>query len=187
MRIRISALLMLASTMALAQAGFNGANPPGQSQNSQGGQPGTSALNPIQQTLRGCLRQSGESWTLSQSSQDTALSGDASLLKPHDGQQVEVQGTQPIGGTLQVTSVITISSSCIGQSNSTKTTPALDSTSTKTENQSSTKGQSGTSSKPSEPSNSPGASGQPPAPSQTQSPSGSGSDSPPPAKPPRTK
>ena len=49
---RISALLVLASTMALGQAGNNSATP-------QNGQPGTSGLTPIQQTLRGCLRQSG--------------------------------------------------------------------------------------------------------------------------------
>ena len=174
MHTRISALLMLASTMALGQ-------------NSQSGQPGTSGLNPIQQTLRGCLRQSGDSWTLSQSTQDTALTGDASVLKPHDGQQVEVQGTQPIGGTLQVTSVITISNSCIGQSNSAKTTPSSDSTSTKPENQPSPKGQSATSTQPAEPVSPPAASGQTPPPSQSQAPSGSGSDTQPPAKPPRTK
>src|SRR5215469_13750753 len=160
---RILALLVvLASTMAMGQAGSNSATPSGQNQNSQNG------LTPIQQTLRGCLRQSGDSWTLSQSTQDTALTGDASVLRPHDGQQVEVQGTQPIGGTLQVTSVITISSSCIGQSNSTKATSSFDSTSTKPGSQSSTKGQSTTSTQPAQPSSPPGASGQTAPPSQTQ-------------------
>lgn len=177
---RISVLLVLASTMALGQAGNNGATP-------QNGQPGTSGLTPMQQTLRGCLRQSGDSWTLSQSTQDTAVTGDASVLRPHNGQQVEVQGTQPIGGTLQVTSVITISSSCIGQSSPTKSTPSFDSTSTKPEKRSSTKGQGSTSTQPAQPSSPPGASSQTPSPSQTQPPSGSGSDTQPPAKPPMTK
>src|SRR5215469_7637970 len=109
--------MVLVGGMALAQTSSNGTSTqtPGQSQNSQSGQ----MSNPFptsQQTLRGCLRQSGATWSISKSGQDTALIGDSALLSPHEGQEVEVQGTQPIGGPVQVTSVTKIYRYCIGQS-----------------------------------------------------------------------
>ena len=183
-------LLLLGTGMAVGQTGSTSTG--AQGQNPQTSQPGTSGLNPIQQTLRGCLRQSGGSWTLSQTSQDTALSGDPAMLKPHDGQQVEVQGSQPIGGVLQVTSVITISNACLGQSSSTNTTKPSNTTSDSTGRQSgsrsssSTAGQSSTSNQPSHPSSTPGASGQAAPPAQTQPSAGSGSGTQPAGKPPMT-
>lgn len=63
--------------------------------------------------MRGCLKQSSGNWVVSQNGQETTLSGDSSMLKPHDGQQVEVHGAQS-GGTLRVTSVNTISDACTG-------------------------------------------------------------------------
>lgn len=185
MRRRFSAVLLLAAGMAAGQTGSTGAA--AQGQNPQSGQPGTSSLNPIQQTLRGCLKQSGDSWTLSQSGQDTALAGDPATMKPHDGQQVEVQGTQPIGGTLQVTSVITISRACLGQSSSTGTTkpaPSFDSSGTQPANQSSTTGKSSTSSKPAQSPSPPDANRQTAPPAQPQPSAGSGSDAQPSTKPP---
>ena len=118
------ATLVLASGMALAQTGSNSAGTPLPGQNPQSGQSSATASSSpsSQQTFRGCLRQSGGNWTLSENGQDMAVTGDDSMLKPHDGQQVEVQGTQPAGSSLQVTSLTTISSSCIGQAPSSSAT-----------------------------------------------------------------
>ena len=84
----------------------------------------TNASSGGQETVvRGCLKQSGGNWTISENGQDTTLNGDRSLLKPHDGQQVEVRGMKS-GNTLKVTSVNTISDSCTsgGQAASTSVT-----------------------------------------------------------------
>lgn len=122
-------VMVLVGGMALAQTSSSGTNTqtPGQNPNSQS-QTMPNRFPTSQQTLRGCLRQSGNNWTISQSGQETALIGDSSLLSPHEGEQVEVQGTQPIGGPVQVTSVIKIYRYCIGQSST--PTPAPSSSST---------------------------------------------------------
>ena len=55
----------------------------------------TSSSSGQETTLRGCLKQSGGNWILSQSGgQDISLNGDTSQLKPHDGHQVEVRGSR---------------------------------------------------------------------------------------------
>src|SRR5215469_6059699 len=73
----------------------------------------SSSANGQETVVRGCLKQSGGNWVISQNGQDVTLNGDSSMLKPHDGHQVEVHGTQS-GGSLQVTSVNMISDSCTG-------------------------------------------------------------------------
>ena len=63
--------------------------------------------------MRGCLKQSGGNWVLSaDNGQSVNLQGDSSVLKPHDGHQVQVQGTRGSDGSLQVSSVNMISDSC---------------------------------------------------------------------------
>jgi LPXTG-motif cell wall-anchored protein len=84
----------------------------------------TSSANGQETVVRGCLKQSGGNWIISQNGQDTTLSGDDSLFKPHDGQQVEVHGTQSSAGALQVTSVNTISDSCGGTSDTASAGPS---------------------------------------------------------------
>lgn len=122
--------IVLVGGMALAQTSTS-TQTPGQNQNSQNGQQMANRFPTSQQTLRGCLRQSGANWAITQSGQETALVGDSALLSPHDGEQVEVQGTQPIGGPVQVTSVTKIYRYCIGQSPT--PTPAPSSSSTDAE------------------------------------------------------
>jgi hypothetical protein len=82
-----------------------------------------SSANGQETVVRGCLKQSGGNWIISENGQDTTLSGDDSLFKPHDGQQVEVRGTQSSAG-LQVTSVNTISDSCGGTSDTASANPS---------------------------------------------------------------
>ena len=63
--------------------------------------------------MRGCLKQSGGNWVLAaDNGQSVNLQGDSSILKPHDGHQVQVQGTRSSDGSLQVSSVNMISDSC---------------------------------------------------------------------------
>jgi cytoskeletal protein RodZ len=99
-------------------------------QNNQSNPSQTSPSNPSSATatssgqdtvLRGCLKQSGGNWVISQNGQDTTLTGDDSMLKPHDGHQVEVHGTQSSGGSLQVSSVNMISESCTGSDTASST------------------------------------------------------------------
>jgi len=120
---------MLASGMAFAQTGSAGSTPDQQQQpsqqptspsttspsttdqNSQNSAPtGTSDQ---QSSLRGCLKQAGGNWVLAaDNGQSVNLQGDSSMLKPHDGHQVQVQGSRASDGSLQVTSVNMISDSC---------------------------------------------------------------------------
>lgn len=122
---------VLASGMALAQTGSstgstdqNQAQPTAPSQqqttnpSEQSNQNSATTSTSGQETvLRGCLKQSGGNWVISQNGQDITLNGDSSMLKPHDGHQVEVHGTQTSGGALQVTSINMISDSCTGGGN----------------------------------------------------------------------
>src|SRR6476660_8760734 len=88
--------MMLASGMAFAQTGSSG-----------------STTNDQQASLRGCLKQAGGNWVLAaDNGQSVNLQGDSSMLKPHDGHQVQVQGTRSSDGSLQVSSVNMISDSC---------------------------------------------------------------------------
>src|SRR6516225_1247746 len=59
-----------------------------------------------QASLRGCLKQSGGNWVLSSDNgQSVNLQGDSSMLKPHDGHQVQISGTRSSDGSVQVSSV----------------------------------------------------------------------------------
>src|SRR6476660_10435753 len=88
--------MMLASGMAFAQTGSSG-----------------STTNDQQASLRGCLKQAGGNWVLAaDNGQSVNLQGDSSMLKPHDGHQVQIQGTRSSDGSLQVSSVNMISDSC---------------------------------------------------------------------------
>ncbi len=117
-------VLMLASSMALAQSsGSNrsanlqpSAQQPasGQQQTQPPEKPASAAPPAAQTEMQGCLKQSGGNWVLAaDNGQTVSLSGDSSMLRPHDGRQVKVQGTQLSDGSFQVSSVSVISDSCI--------------------------------------------------------------------------
>ena len=115
---KIVLILMLATGMAFAQ---NRGAPPDQQQPSQQQpsqqqtQPSTSQKSPTsagQGSLTGCLKGSGDQWVLVGEGQSTPISGDASKLKPHNGHQVQLKGTQASDGPFQVTDVVMIVESC---------------------------------------------------------------------------
>jgi LPXTG-motif cell wall-anchored protein len=162
--------LMLATGFALAQSGSSdnqssqpGSNPqstpsaqqpstPPQ-QNDQNpalpgatGQTATSSANAQESVVRGCLKQSGGDWVLSEAGQNITIKGDDSMLKPHNGHQVEVHGTRGSDpSSLQVTSVNMISDSCTtGQASATgvpDTTSTASAGAASSNNPSSTTGQ----------------------------------------------
>src|SRR5215467_1957014 len=121
--------LMLTTGMAFAQTGSSGSSTPDQQQPSQQ-QPSTTSpstspsttdqtnsaatsTSDQQASMKGCLKQSGGNWVLAaDNGQSVNLQGDSSMLKPHDGHQVQIQGTRASDGSLQVTSVSMISDSC---------------------------------------------------------------------------
>src|SRR3954462_191173 len=109
--------LMLTTGMAFAQTGSSGSKPDQQTQPSQ--QPSTTSPSTSPSTpstdqtnstttttnstatstsdqsnsMKGCLKQSGGNWVLAaDNGQSVNLQGDSSMLKPHDGHQVQVQG-----------------------------------------------------------------------------------------------
>lgn len=111
--------LMLVTGLAMAQTSSGGdpSQQPGQQQ--PGTMPGTSDPNrqsPVQEgqtSLKGCLKQSGDNWVLAaDNGQSVNLTGDSSMLKPHDGHLVQVQGTRGPDGSLQVSGVSMIAESC---------------------------------------------------------------------------
>lgn len=119
---------VLASGMALAQTGSSGGSTdqnqsqpttrsqqqttsPSDQNNQNAPTPSTSGPETV---LRGCLKQSGGNWVISQNGQDITLNGDSAMLKPQDGHQVEVHGRQSSGDALHVTSISLISDSCTG-------------------------------------------------------------------------
>src|SRR6202045_4675721 len=118
--------LMLTTGMAFAQTGSAGSTPDQQpSQQPSTTSPSTSPSTTDQtnstatstsdqsNSMRGCLKQSGGNWVLaSDNGQSVNLQGDSSILKPHDGHQVQIQGTRASDGSLQVSSVNMISDSC---------------------------------------------------------------------------
>lgn len=114
---KIVLILMLATGMAFAQ---NRGAPPDQQQPSQQ-QPSQQQTQPSTQksptsagqgSLSGCLKGSGDSWVLVAEGQSTPVSGDSSKLKPHNGHQVQLKGTQASDGSFQVTDVVMIAESC---------------------------------------------------------------------------
>src|SRR5258708_27530938 len=118
--------LMLTAGMAFAQTGSAGSTPDQQpSQQPSTTSPSTSPATTDQpnstvtstsdqsNSMRGCLKQSGGNWVLAaDNGQSVNLQGDSSILKPHDGHQVQIQGTRASDGSLQVSSVNMISDSC---------------------------------------------------------------------------
>ena len=130
--------LMLTTGMAFAQTGSSGSTTDQPSQQPSTTSPSTSPSTPStspsttdqtnsstttttsttstsdqSNSMRGCLKQSGGNWVLaSDNGQSINLQGDSSMLKPHDGHQVQVQGTRGSDGSLQVSSVNMISDSC---------------------------------------------------------------------------
>jgi hypothetical protein len=66
-------------------------------------------------SMKGCLKQLGGNWVLAaETGQTVSLTGDRSLLRPHDGRQIEVTGKQDRDGSFHVFSVTRISDSCTG-------------------------------------------------------------------------
>src|SRR5882672_6640424 len=136
--------LMLTTGMAFAQTGSSGSTPDQQpSQQPSTTSPSTSPSTTSPSTspsttdqtnstatstsdqsnsMRGCLKQSGGNWVLAaDNGQSVNLQGDSSILKPHDGHQVQVQGTRASDGSLQVSSVNMISDSCTSNQAATST------------------------------------------------------------------
>src|SRR6266481_3987771 len=133
--------LMLVSGMAFAQTGVSSGSTPDQ-QPSQQTSPSTTSPSPTspsttgqnsqasptssavtgsdqQSSLRGCLKQSGGNWVLAaDNGQSVSLQGDSSMLKPHDGHQVQIQGSRASDGSVQVSSVNMISDSCTSNQSS---------------------------------------------------------------------
>jgi hypothetical protein len=101
--------LMLTTGLAFAQQKPSTQQPPPTSD--QSNQTPTSAG---QNSLTGCLKGSGDAWVLVAEGQSTPLSGDSSTLKPHNGHQVQVKGSQASDGSFQVTDVVMIAESCPG-------------------------------------------------------------------------
>src|SRR5262249_42689158 len=108
---RILTVMLLAASMAFAQSGSS----PGSSDQQQPTTNPTDQSNPNNQnttsttpsgdqtSVKGCLKQAGSNWVLTaDNGQSVTLSGDSSMLKPHDGHEVQVQGTQASDGSLQV-------------------------------------------------------------------------------------
>jgi hypothetical protein len=113
---KILVIVTLATGMAFAQ---NRGSVPDQQQqqppSTQQTQPSTSQKAPVsagQNALTGCLKGSGDSWVLVGEAQSTPLSGDSSKLKPHNGHQVQLKGTQASDGSFQVTDIVMIAESC---------------------------------------------------------------------------
>jgi uncharacterized protein DUF5818 len=80
------------------------------------GQSGTGRQSSAPTSLKGCLKQLGGNWVLAaDTGQTISLVGDRSLLRPHDGRQIEVQGTLAGDGSFHVYSVKRISDSCTSQ------------------------------------------------------------------------
>src|SRR5471032_251771 len=117
--------LMLASGMAFAQTGSSGSTPDPQqpSTTSPSTSPATTdqtsqsatatSATDQQASMKGCLKQSGGNWILAaDNGQSVNLQGDSSILKPHDGHQVQILGSRASDGSLQVSSVNMISDSC---------------------------------------------------------------------------
>ena len=72
--------------------------------------------------MKGCLKQSGGNWVLAaENGQSVNLQGDSSMLKPHDGHQVQISGTRSSDGSVQVSSVSMISESCTSNQAATST------------------------------------------------------------------
>jgi uncharacterized protein DUF5818 len=64
-------------------------------------------------SLRGCLKQLGGNWVLAaDTGQTVTLVGDSSMLRPHDGRQIEVHGRLAGDGSFHVISVTRISDAC---------------------------------------------------------------------------
>src|SRR5690349_23058984 len=74
---------------------------------------GTAAsTNNAPQTFKGCLRQAAGSWTLaSDDGKSMTVSGADDKLVPHNGQEVNISGTQASDGTLSVASIDKVSDS----------------------------------------------------------------------------
>jgi hypothetical protein len=114
--------LMLITGLAMAQTGSGGDASQQPSQQQPSTMPSTSDSNrqspaattqESQTSLKGCLKQSGDNWVLAaDNGQSVNLTGDSSMLKPHDGHLVQVQGTQASDGSLQVSGVTMIAESC---------------------------------------------------------------------------
>ncbi|HEX7284858.1 MAG TPA: hypothetical protein VF532_01670 [Candidatus Angelobacter sp.] len=77
---------------------------------------GTSERSDNPASLKGCLKQLGGNWVLAaDTGQTVSLLGDSSMLRAHDGRQIEVQGKPSADGSFHVFSVTRISDSCTSQ------------------------------------------------------------------------
>jgi colicin import membrane protein len=101
--------LMLTTGLAFAQQ-----KPSTQQQPPTSDQTSQTPTSAGQNSLTGCLKGSGDAWVLVAEGQSTPLSGDSSTLKPHNGHQVQVKGSQASDGSFQVTDIVMIAESCPG-------------------------------------------------------------------------
>lgn len=88
--------------------------PPNPQQPDTGAAATASSSSKSQETVTGCLRQSGGKWTLATNEGQTLkIYADNTLLAPHDGKQVQLVGTDSNKG-FSVTSVSVLSDTCNG-------------------------------------------------------------------------
>ena len=111
--------MMLTAGMAMAQTGYSGQQSTDQQQPTTA--PSTSSStsqSPVaaqsdQTSMSGCLKRSGDNFVLAaDNGQSVNLTGDSSLLKPHEGHAIHVLGTLGADGSLQVSTVNMLSETC---------------------------------------------------------------------------
>jgi hypothetical protein len=107
--------VLLALALAAVMAWTQEPSPPErQKPATRGGPAGEQTAEPS--SLKGCLKQLGGNWVLAaDTGQTVSLIGDTSMLSPHDGRQIEVQGKPSVDGSFHVFSVTRISDSCTSQ------------------------------------------------------------------------
>ena len=122
---KILLAMMLATGMAMAQTGSSGQQSTDQQQPTTA--PSTSSStsqNPVatqsdQTSMSGCLKRSGDNFVLAaDNGQSVNLTGDSSLLKPHEGHAIHVLGTLASDGSLQVSQVNMLSETCADKQSS---------------------------------------------------------------------
>jgi hypothetical protein len=94
---------------------------------------------PAAQSFKGCLNGSPGSWTLtSDKGKTSSVSGTDSQLSPYKGQEVRIQGVQANDGSISVTSIDQVSTTCANQAASNAGTQSSNTNPNDTTTQSST-------------------------------------------------
>lgn len=106
-----------------AQQQSPSANPDKSSQTSSPSR-ATGQMTTGQSSISGCLKQSGNGWVVVSNGQRTPVTGDDATLKPNDGRQVQLKGSQASDGSFQVSEIELLSDACVsGSSGSSNLAP----------------------------------------------------------------